>query len=64
MDRGNSMDVVGERLADYMRDMGGSCLCLRDDVVGYAQTTHVDLSGENTSMVVATQSLNQHEALR
>ena len=56
------MDVVGERLAYYMRDMGGGCLCLRGDVVGYAQTTHVDFSGENTTMVVAKQCLKQHEA--
>ena len=45
-------------------DIGGGCLCLRADVVDYAQTTHVDLSGENTTMVVANQRLNQHEAER
>lgn len=57
------MDVVRKRLADDMRDIGGSCFRGWADYAALKRPS-VDLAGEDTTVVVASQCLNQHGVLQ
>ena len=53
------MDVVRKRLADDMRDIGGSCFRGWADYAALKRPS-ANLSSEDTTVLVAKQCLNQH----